>query len=131
MSRKVLLLVLAFIIGGSTLLPVRAQSDARKQKEEMSNIRSKIAKRGIGPKAKVKLILLDGTKLQGYVSQATPDSFTVVDRRTGGNIVVPFSQVKQLDGSGLSRGAKIGIGLGIGAVAFTVVIGLVNAALDD
>lgn len=131
MARKLLLLILAFFISSPNVLPARVQSGAEKQGEELSKIRSKVAKRGVGPNAKVKITLVDGTKLQGYVSEARADSFTVTDAKTGGSVVVEYSQVKQLKGEGLSKGAKIALGLGIAVVAFTVIIGAVNAALDD
>jgi hypothetical protein len=131
MPNKFLSLVLAVFISSLNVLPACAQSGAEKQGEELSKIRSKVAKRGIGPQAKVKVTLLDGTKLQGYVSEASVDSFTVSDAKTGGSVVVAYNQVKQLKGDGLSAGAKIAFGVGIGVVAFTVIIGVVNAALDD
>jgi sRNA-binding regulator protein Hfq len=131
MAKKLLLLILAFFISSPNVLPARAQSGAEKQGEELSKIRSKVAKRGVGPKAKVKITLVDGTKLQGYVSEARADSFTVTDAKTGGSVVVEYSQVKQLKGEGLSKGAKIALVVGIAVVAFTVIIGAVNAALDD
>lgn len=131
MAKKLLLLILAFFISSPNVLPARAQSGAEKQGEELSKIRSKVAKRGVGPKAKVKITLVDGTKLQGYVSEARADSFTVTDAKTGGSVVVEYSQVKQLKGDGLSKGAKIALVVGIAVVAFTVIIGAVNAALDD
>ena len=131
MTKRLLLLILAFFISSPNVLPARAQSSAEKQAEELSKIRSKVAKRGVGPNAKVKITLVDGTKLQGYVSEARADGFTVTDAKTGGSVVVEYSQVKQLKGEGLSKGAKIALGVGIAVVAFTVIIGVVNAALDD
>ena len=131
MARKLLLLTLVFFIGSLNMPLAQAQAGAEKQGEELSKIRSDVAKRGVGPKAKVKVVLLDGTKLQGYVSEAGADTFTINDSKTGGSVVVKYSQVKQLKGNGLSKGAKIGIGVGIGVAAFVVIIGVVNAALDD
>ena len=131
MTKKLLLLMLAFFISSPNVLLARAQSGAEKQGEELSKIRSKVAKRGVGPNAKVKVTLQDGTKLQGYISEARADNFTVTDAKTGGSVVVEYSQVKQLKGDGLSKGAKIALGVGIAVVAFTVIIGVVNAALDD
>lgn len=131
MTKKLLLLMLAFFISSPNVPLARAQSGAEKQGEEVSKIRSKVAKRGVGPKAKVKVTLLDGTKLQGYISESRADSFTVTDAKTGGSVVVEYGQVKQLKGDGLSKGAKIAFVVGIAVVAFTVIIGVVNAALDD
>lgn len=131
MLRKFLSLVLVFFIGGLYVMPTSAESGTGKQAEEVSKLRSKVAKRGTGPRAKVKVTLLDGTKLQGYISEASVDNFTVNDARTGRNVVVEYSRVKELKGDGLSRGTKIALGVGIAAAAFTVIIGVLNAALDD
>ena len=131
MPKKFLSLVLLFFISSLNVLPASAQSGARKQREELSKIRSEVAKRGVGPKAKVKVTLLDDTKLQGYISESSGDSFTVTDTQTGGSTIVLYSQVKRLKGGGLSTGTKIALVVGIGVVAFTVIIGVVNAALDD
>lgn len=131
MVNKLLLLTLVFLISSPNMMPARAQSVAEKQGEEFSKIRSNVAKRGVGPNAKVKVVLLDGTKLQGYVSEARAETFTVTNAKTGAIVVLKYGQVKQVKGSGLSKGAKIALGVGIGIVAFTVIIGVVNAALDD
>lgn len=131
MAKKLLLLTLVFFISSPNMLTVRAQSGAEKQGDELSKIRANVAKRGVGPKAKVKVVLLDGTKLQGYVSEAGAETFTVTDAKTGTTVVVKYSQVKQVKDSGRSRGAKIALIVGIAAVAFTVIIGVVNSALDD
>jgi len=40
---------------------------------------------------------------------------------------VPFSEVRSVQGPGMSRGAKIGLGLGIGAAAFVVLL-MIGAA---
>lgn len=131
MTKKLLSLVLSLFIIGLSVLPACARSGTSGQGEGVSRTKSQVAKRGIGPKAKVKVTLLDGTKLEGYISEAGADSFTVTDAKTGGSMVVVYSQVKQLKGDGLSTGKKIALGVGIVAVAFTIIIGVVNAALDD
>lgn len=131
MINKLLLLTLIFLISTPNVALARTQSAAEKQREELSKIRSNVAKRGVGPDAKVKVILLDGTKLQGYVSEAGAETFTVTDAKTGGSVVVKYSEVKELKGNGLSKGAKTALGVGIALVAFTVIIGLVNKSLDD
>ena len=131
MINKLLLLTLIFLISTPTTVLARAQSGAEKQREELSKIRSNVAKRGVGPDAKVKVILLNGTKLQGYVSEAGAETFTVTDAKTGRSVVVKYGEVKEVKGNGLSKGAKIALGVGIGIVAFTVIIGLVNKSLDD
>jgi len=131
MTKKLLSLALALFISGLNVLPTYARSSSAGQAEQLSSIKSQVAKLGIGPRAKVKVTLLDGKKLQGYVSEAGADSFTVTEAKTGRGVAVGYSQVKQLKRSGLSTGKKIALGVGIAAAAFTIIIGVVNAALDD
>lgn len=130
MTKKLISLLLVFLINSAIVLPVLAQT-RDKQEEHVSKIKAKVARRGTGSKAKVKVSLLDGTKVRGYISETGADNFTVVDEKGGGNVVVAYTQVKDLNGGGLSSGAKIGFGVAIGVVAFAVIIGLVNSALDD
>ena len=131
MVNKLIVLTLVLLIGSPGMMLARAQSGAEKQGEELSKIRSNVAKRGVGPNAKVKVVLLNGTKLQGYISEAQSETFTVTDAKTGGSVVVKYGQVKQIKGQGFSKGTKIALVAGIAVVAFTVIIGVVNSALDD
>ena len=131
MVNRLIVFALVFSIGSPSMMTARAQSGAEKQGEELSKVRSNVAKRGVGPNAKVKVVLLDGTKLQGYVSEAKVENFTVTDAKTGGSTVVKYGQVKEVRGAGLSRGTRIALIAGIAVVAFTVIIGVVNSALDD
>jgi len=55
----------------------------------------------------------DGAKVKGYPSQAGADSFTVTDSRSAQSTTTAYSDVTEVKGAGLSKGAKIGIGLGI------------------
>ena len=46
-------------------------------------VKTPVAKRGTGPKAKVTVKLKDKTKLKGYISSASSDSFSLSDSKTG------------------------------------------------
>jgi hypothetical protein len=118
------LVVLLIHAGSSLLIPGIAQAgqgDAATDK-----IKSTVARRGTGPKAKVTVKLKDQTKLKGYISQSGNDSFSVTDSRTGQVRSLAYTDVTEVKKQGgMSLAAKIGIGVGIavGALAILVAIG--------
>ena len=73
--------------------------------------------------------LRDKTKLEGFLSAADADTFTVTDN-AGKTTAVPYQQVKKAQGNNLSTGAKIAIGVGIGA-GVTLLIFLIWLAHAD
>ena len=73
--------------------------------------------------ARVRLELRDKTRLEGYINEAGPESFVVTDS-AGKTATVSYPQVKKAQGNNLSTGAKIAIGVGIGA-AVTLIIFLI------
>jgi hypothetical protein len=117
------LVVLLFHAGNSLFIHdlVRAsQTDPASEK-----VKASVAKRGTGPKAKVTVKLKDKTRLKGYISNASGDSFTLSDSKTGQVRTLAYSDVAEVKKQGgLSLGAKIGIGVGIGlgALALTYAI---------
>ncbi|HEU4872479.1 MAG TPA: hypothetical protein VFT44_05210, partial [Pyrinomonadaceae bacterium] len=85
-----------------------------------------VAKRGTGPKAKVTVKLKDKTKLKGYISSASSDSFSLSDSKTGQVRTLAYSDVAEVKKQGgLSLAAKIGIGVGVtvGVLALVIAIG--------
>ena len=81
-------------------------------------VKASVAKRGTGPKAKVTVKLKDKTKLKGYISSASSDSFSLSDSETGQVRTLAYSDVAEVKKQGgLSLAAKIGIGVGAGVGA--------------
>lgn len=76
-------------------------------------VKTGIVKLGTGKDALVKVKLRDGTKLNGYISEANEDSFVVIDAKSGTATTVPYPQVKQVKGNNLSSGAWVAIGIGV------------------
>ena len=107
------LVVLLFHAGNSLLIHdiARAgQGDAASDK-----VKAEVAKRGTGPKAKVTVKLKDQTRLKGYISNASGDSFTLSDSKTGQTKTLAYSDVAEVKKQGgMSLPAKIGIGVGVG-----------------
>jgi hypothetical protein len=109
--------------------PALAKSAAEKESKRVETIRAKLAKLGAGRDARVKLELRDKARLEGYISEAGPESFVVVDG-AGVATGVAYPQVVRAKGHNLSTGAKVAIGIGIGA-GVTLLIILLIAASDD
>ena len=120
---SIALVVLLFHAGNSLLIHdvARAQSDAASDK-----VKAEVAKRGTGPKAKVTVKLKDKTRLKGYISNASGDSFTLSDSRTGQARTLAYSdvaEVKKQGGMSLPAKIGIGVGIGVGALALLYAIG--------
>ncbi len=117
-----LLVVLVFNFAGGRLVFARTQND--KSAKLTQKIKTKVAKFGTGEKAKVKVELLNQTKIKGYISAIDDDSFTVTDKKTGAATKISYADTKKvMSGNGLSTAAKIGIAVGI-AVPVTIILTL-------
>lgn len=131
MYNKILsiLLIMAFITfaGGTSSL---AQSQTTAQQTNTEKVKAKIRKLGLGERVKVSVKLINDSTYKGYVSQAADNDFTVVDK-TGHSTIIKYSDVKSVAGKNLSTGAKIGIGIAIGAGAVLAILGILIASLDD
>jgi hypothetical protein len=77
-------------------------------------VREKVSNLGRGPEARAEVRLKDGTKLRGYISEASDDHFTVVDA-AGRSTQVDYSQVKSVKDNRHrffdAKGAAVGGGL--------------------
>ncbi len=89
--------------------------------ERAEQTKAAIAKLGTGTDAKVQVKLYDGTKFKGYITEATSGDFSVMNEKTQMVNKVPYPAAKQVKGNNLSTGAKIAIGVGIGAAIILLV----------
>ncbi len=127
---------LAIILIGLLVLFAPAQALARASvKDEakaIEKIKAKIAKLGVGEKARAQIKLRNGQKIKGFVSSTGDDNFTFTERDSGQIKTVAYADVIEVKKPGLSKGAKIGIAVGIGAgvTAVVFVLGL-RHALDN
>ena len=103
------------------MTPVYAATKAEKQARFALKVKESVLKFGTGPSARVKIKLHDKTKLQGYISAADDERFTVTDA-TGMATTVTYPQVKSVQGNNLSTGAKIAIGVGIAATLIFIIL---------
>ena len=123
MFRKVvtvLLVALVINLGGARL----AYADAKEEKQARfaEKVKANVLRLGTGESARVKVKLRDQAKLEGYISEAGADTFTVTNRKTGVATTMAYSQVKSVQGNNLSTGAKIAIGVGIAAGIIFIIL---------
>lgn len=120
MQKKFLGFFLMLIIG---LLPFAKVANAQSQSKDVENvakIKAEVAKRGTGEKARVKIKLLSGNEVKGFISQAGANIFTVTDEKSGQQTEISYGEVSKVKGRGLSTGAKIGIFAAIGVGALVI-----------
>ena len=123
MFRKVVTLMLVGLVvnlGGARL--AYADSKEEKQARFAEKVRANVLKLGTGESTRVKVKLRDQAKLEGYITDAGAETFTVTNRKTGATATVAYSQVKSVQGNNLSTGAKIAIGVGIIATIIFIIL---------
>jgi hypothetical protein len=129
MFKKVCSVVLSALLLQAAAAPAFAATKAEKEARRTEKVRTQLAKLGTGADARIKLELRDKTKLEGYVSEAGPESFVVVNK-AGIATPVAYPQVVKAKGHNLSTGAKIAIGIGIGAAVTLLIVFLYIASKD-
>lgn len=91
------------LIGLAGVIPVRA--DSREEKQARYAEKVKMLNLGTGETAHEKVQLVDKTKLEGFISAADEEGFTVTNSKTGMTTRVAYPQVKSIKGNNLSTGA--------------------------
>jgi len=123
-----LLASVLFIASIST--PVAAQKN-NSEGTTVDKVRAKVAKIGVGEKAKATVILKDGTKKKGYIGQAGSDDFVLRDRKTDSPTTISYTDVSKVESNkGHSTARNLGLGIGIGAGAFLAILLIAIAHLD-
>jgi len=123
-----LLASVLFVASIST--PVAAQK-SNSEGTNVDKVRAKVAKIGVGEKAKATVILKDGTKKKGYIGQAGSDDFVLRDRKTDSPTTISYTDVSKVESNkGHSTARNLGIGIGIGAGAFLAILLIAIAHLD-
>lgn len=105
-------------------LPVATrQTDS--QMATVEKVKIKIAKLGVGAKAKATIRLKDGSKTKGYVAQAGEDNFVIRDRKTDAPTTIQYADVAKVEenrGHSTARNVAIGVGIGAGALLLAIMI---------
>jgi hypothetical protein len=132
MLKKISTIVLAgLLINAFCVQPAFASSKEEKVAQHTEKIRAGILKLGVGQDARVAVKLRSKVKLAGYISEMNGDSFVVTDMKTKGTTAVTYGDVAQIKGHNLSTGAKIGIGMAIGAGLTILVLYLYVLTHED
>ena len=106
MFRKLLSLSLIALLSTSAgVPPAHASSREEKHARFTEKVKASVLKLGSGEAARMKVRLRDKTKLEGYVSGAGEEAFTVTNPKTGVATTVAYPQVKASGGT-TSRRAR-------------------------
>ncbi len=130
MLKKICSIILAGLMLQAAAVPAFAATNAEKEAKRGEKVRAQLAKLGTGTDARIKLILRDKTKLEGFVSEVGAESFVVTDS-AGKATAVAYPQVSKARGHNLSTGAKIGIGIGIGVGVTLLILWLYIVTHED
>ena len=123
MFRKlVTLLLVAAVINLAGVRLAYAESKEEKQARFAEKVKANVLKLGTGESTRVKVKLRDQRKLEGYISDAGAETFTITNRKTGEATTVAYPEVKSVQGNNLSTGAKIAIGVGIAAAVIFIIL---------
>ena len=122
MFKKIIAVTLAgLLINVAGVRVVYAESKGENQIRFAEKVKASVQKLGTGEAARVKVQLRDQTRLEGYISAADGEGFTVINPKTGMATEVGYPQVKSVKGNNLSTGAKVAIGVGIAIVALLLI----------
>jgi hypothetical protein len=122
--------MLSALLLQAAAVPAFGATDAEKEARRAEKVRTQLSKLGTGRDARIKVELRDKTKLEGYLSAADADAFSVTDGK-GNTTRVPYQDVKKARGNNLSTGAAIAIGIGIAVGAFIIIALIVVARGGD
>jgi len=125
---------LSYAVAGSLLLgalSLRVTAQPGDKQPVTEQLKIKIARLGVGEKAKATITLKDGSKRKGYISRAGDDDFVIRDRKTDAATTIRYADIQKVDSNkGHSTARNIAIGVGIGVGAFLAVIAITLAHLD-
>ena len=133
MLKKYLSLALIALVANVFLaMPVMARAQSNNPTQDVEKIKIKVAKLGVGDKARATVRMKDGTKIKGYITEARDSDFVIRDRKTNEPHVINYNDVAKVESNrGHSTARNIAIGVGVGAAAVVTILALVIASLDD
>ena len=106
-----------------------ATRQADPQATTVEKVRIKIAKLGVGSKAKATIKLKDGSKIKGYIAQSEEDNFVIRDRKTNAPTTIRYADVAKVEenrGHSTARNIAIGVGIGVGALLLAIAISIAH-----
>jgi hypothetical protein len=120
------LLTFTLLLQQSAFASVPSEKDAA----HAQKIKAGIMRLGAGKATRVSLSLRDKTKLTGYISEISEDSFVVADLEKDRLTTVAYPDVVQVKGNNLSTRTKVIIGVAI-AVGVAITLYIVRGAFCD
>jgi hypothetical protein len=130
-KQKLSLVLIAVLINVFIAMPATARARNSKQGQTTEEIKIKVAKLGVGEKARATVRMKDGTKIKGYVTEARDTDFVLRDRKTNEPHVINYVDVAKVEkNSGHSTARNIAIGIGIGAGVVVTILAVAIASLD-
>jgi len=114
---SIALICLLLVTANFVLISAQTQTD--KTASLITKVKTTVLKRGTGESKRVKVIMLNGTELKGYISQASEDSFELTDSKTKQSRSIFYRDVEKVRGNGLSKTVIITLGV-VGAVTVVV-----------
>lgn len=128
-NRYLSILLIGITLMGSCLQTISAQTQTS---SGVQKVKAKVNARGTGEKAKVVVLMKDGRRMRGHISQTAADSFELTISGTDRTTTLPYADVAQVKKQGWSTIAKVALGAGIGAGVVMVVVGVaVSKGLGD
>ena len=120
MNKKWLIFTqICFLLVTANFSLVSAQTQTDKTASSIAKVKRSVAKRGTGENKRVKVIMLSGTELKGYISQSGEDSFELTDSKTKQSSSIFYRDVQKVRGTGMSKTDIITLGV-LGAAAAVV-----------
>ena len=119
---------LSFLVAVLLLLVAVPQPTIAKtstQAPTVEAIKSKVARIGVGAKAKATIRMKNGTKVKGYIAQVQEDDFVIRDRKTDAPTTIRYVDVLKVEenrGHSTARNVAIGVAAGVGAVLAVIFI---------
>ncbi len=134
MVKRFLSLVLVGLLANVLMAttPALAKTQGAQGMQSSEQVRSKIARLGVGEKARATVWLKNGTKVKGYIAQAGENDAVIRDRKTDAPTTVAYQDITKVDNNrGHSTARNIAIGVGVGAAAVITVLAILIATSFD
>jgi hypothetical protein len=121
MLRKYLSVFLALILLQITTGSAFSSTRAEKDDQRRAQVKAEVSKHGTGEKARIRVKMIDGKTLKGFIEEAGADSFLLRESETGGPRTIAYSDVSKIKDKEASRFQKILFVWALLAVASLVV----------
>ena len=132
MLKRFLSIVLTGVLvfsGGALHVFAQTLTDSR----DAEKVKAEVVKRGTNEKKRVRVKMLNGSKLKGYISQIGDESFTIISSKNKQPTVIAYRDAKKVEGGGLPGGAKLGIiiGAAVGGTLLIIYLAFENAVRNN